>query len=231
MRINRVIAGLTAATMLAVTTTAPAYAEPTLAAESQTRPPAYAGYNPPAVVNQPTELTAQVTAGTLGEVRFALEDGTILGSAPINPDGTASVNHTFAKAGQYRVKAAVVASGVEGAYSELYTVTVLRPGSSARIDVNGELDTDSLAAAALGVAASLVVLIGGYSNIPAINATITQVQKQLGIWNERLAIQVQQAMPVVGTVVGGAGLIASIVELTKILQEGKVTVVSSQVDA
>lgn len=231
MTLKRTIAGLTAATILAVGTAAPTYADPAPAIESQTPPPAYAGYNPPAIVDQPTTLAAKVAAGTVGDIRFAAEDGTVLGSAPISPDGTAELPHTFTKTGPHKLKAAVVTNGAVGDYSELYTVTVVRPGSSARIDVNGELDTTTLTAATVGLLASLVALIGSHSNIPAINATITHVQKSLGIWNEPLAGQVQRALPVVGTVVGGAGLIASIVELAKVLKAGEVEVTSSRVEA
>ncbi|WP_143341268.1 hypothetical protein [Corynebacterium urinipleomorphum] len=230
MKMNRTVAGFTAAAMLAVSATVPAHAEPTNVTvnSENARPPAFAGYVPPAVVNVPTTLQATTTAGTQGEIRFMLEDGTVLGSAPVNPEGTAELKHTFTRTGQHKVKAAVVTNGIIGDYTELFTVTVVRPGSSTRIDVASELDTASLAAAALGVAASLVVLIGSHSNIPAINATITQVQKQLGIWNQDLAAQVQQAMPAVGTLVGGAGLIASIVQLTEVLKAGNLTVTSSK---
>lgn len=230
MKFNRTVAGLTAASMLAMGTAVPTYADPAPAVESQAQAPAFAGYNPPAVVNQPTTLVAKVTAGTEGEVRFTLDDGTPLTTAPISPDGTASAQYTFNKAGQRKIKAAVMTDGVVGEYTEPYTVTVVRPGSSARIDVNGELNTDAVLAASLGLAASLVVLIGGFSRIPAVNATITQVQKQLGIYNEGIALQVERGLPVAGTLVGGAGLIASIVPLVQALKQAEVTVTSSRVD-
>ena len=70
-------------------------------------------------------LTAGVSPKTKGRVIFELADGTKLGEATIDADGTARFTHTFTKPGSYEVRSYVLAEdGTEGERSVPVTVTV-----------------------------------------------------------------------------------------------------------
>jgi len=58
--------------------------------------------------SQTVVFRSAVKAGTRGVLRFTLADGTVLGDAPIQADGTARLVHTFPNAGEYNVKAVVL---------------------------------------------------------------------------------------------------------------------------
>lgn len=58
--------------------------------------------------SQTITFRSEVKAGTRGQIRFTLADGTVLGSAPIQADGKARLTHTFPQPGNYDVKAVVI---------------------------------------------------------------------------------------------------------------------------
>ncbi|GAB3078689.1 Ig-like domain-containing protein [Corynebacterium aquatimens] len=63
---------------------------------------------PAADGSQTVTLRSKVKAGTRGKVRFTLPDGTLIGEAPIQADGTARWTHTFPEAGKHEVIATVL---------------------------------------------------------------------------------------------------------------------------
>ncbi|GAB3073212.1 hypothetical protein [Corynebacterium aquatimens] len=198
--------------------------------------PAFAGFIPPAVLGGVTKLLAKVDPGTVGQVQFVLENGTPLGAGDIDADGNASYDWTAVKTGTYRIKARVLgpadATGIrpEGPFTELFDVHVLRPGSSINVEVEGGVDNTAGIGGALGIAASLVLLLGSQTYIPFLNSVITTSQKQLGIFNEDLANQVQRGLPMVGGVLGLIALAASIGTLAKAGVDGSLKVTSSKVE-
>lgn len=243
LRLSRrgLIAGATAVAVAVSGAAAPStvtmLAGPVAVAETALPVPGFAGYIPPALLGQPITLVATVEAGTEGQIEFVQDNGTVLGVGEIKPatasDGTpigrAEVTWTAPKAGTYKIKARVLGSaGTQGEFSELFDVAVGTPGSSVDVEVDGELNRDQIIAATLGIGASLVALLGGHSTIPAIEAATTHAQKQLGIYNEDLAKKVKQALPMVGGLLGGIGLITSLAFLIKALVDGKITVTSSR---
>ena len=69
--------------------------------------------------SQTVVFRSAVKAGTRGVLRFTLADGTVLGDAPIQADGTTRLVHTFPKAGEYNVKAVVLDESGKPAGPEL----------------------------------------------------------------------------------------------------------------
>lgn len=197
--------------------------------------PGFAGYEPPAVVGGKVKLVATVEKGIEGKVEFSLENGTVLGSGDIDNSGAVGRAEYFwavPTAGTHKVKARILANdGTTSDYTELFNVTALNSGSSVHVDVENEINTDLVIASILGIGASLVALLGSRSTIAALEATTTHVQQQLGIYNEDLAKRVKQALPMVGSVVGGAGLITALGLLIKALVDSKISVTSSTVES
>ncbi|WP_087117403.1 Ig-like domain-containing protein [Corynebacterium urinipleomorphum] len=80
-----------------------------------------------------TALTARVEPGTKGSIKFTLTDGTEIGAAKINSDGTATFNYPFREPGTYSVQARYVTPEgvVSTEASDVFTVTVAeKPKSS-----------------------------------------------------------------------------------------------------
>ena len=137
-------------------------------------------------------LTAGTSPKTKGRMVFELSDGTKLGDAPIDPDGTARFKHTFDKPGQYEVRAYVLAEdGTEGERSVPLTVTVAEKttpdtpdtpgdgGSSTSTDASSSENNRAISFAIGG--SLLALLLGALAAVVLQSPPVRQWFEQMGI--------------------------------------------------
>ena len=137
-----------------------------------------------------TALNARVKPGTEGIIKFTLTDGTEIGAAPINPDGTATFNYPFTEPGAYAIQARYVAPDgtVSAEASDVFTVTVAskeRTGSSERTDTSkpekSSIDGPSRPWIITGITLAVTALAAGVGFFFLNNPTVKNFLAQFGI--------------------------------------------------
>lgn len=232
------IAGLTVAAIVANPITAvaapnaPAAADEAENALTHTVPtPGWVTVDPKPAGTAST-FTATVLPYVTGEVLFVVTTKAPEGQAgeevfrqqaPIT-EGKAVFNHAFANAGEYVVQATIVREGKAGIPSAPYAFTVAQNELPSGTSISGNITAGDLAGPIVGAVVSLAVLIGSQSHIPALEQMITDTQKALGIYNPQLVASFDNALPVVGGVIGVAGLAGSIAGLVKALKDSGVEI-------
>lgn len=161
-------------------------------------------------------VTAKAADGQAGEEVFRQQ-------API-AEGKAVLNHAFANAGEYVVQATIVREGKAGIPSAPYAFTVAQNELPSGTSISGNITAGDLAGPIVGAVVSLAVLIGSQSHIPALEQMITDTQKALGIYNPQVVAAFDNALPVVGGVIGVAGLAGAIAGLVKALKDAGVEI-------
>ncbi|WP_087117399.1 Rib/alpha-like domain-containing protein [Corynebacterium urinipleomorphum] len=115
-------------------------------------------------------------------------------------DGRFAIPESWIPAGG---KFDVVVTGADG-NEVVYTVDVEK-GTATK-----KPDGKKIAGAVLGSLASVAVMIAGFLPIPGLKEMITNLQRQIGVFDPQLAGMADKALPIVSTIVGIVGLGVSI---------------------
>lgn len=158
------------------------------------------------VAGRESKIEIAVPEGTTGAVEIEWPDGTKTTHAIEN--GKATANHTFSKPEDVELKATVIAPGNIRGLTRSEPVTVSWPSDLSSIaelkpDCRDALTTDGV----LG-ALALILALGSRVRIPAIEESIAQVQRQLGIFNPQLADAAREWGPRAAAAAGVVGVLA-----------------------
>lgn len=139
------------------------------------------------------------------------ENGDIVAMRGVKSDrnGNARMNYAFDEGGNYTVRV-LDAAGNPIANSTVKAepkATVPTPDGTSKLDPNCR---NAIIGGVVGSVLSMVLAAASQVHIPGIQQAITNIQKQLGIFNPQLAGAVERALPVAGGAAGFIGLATSI---------------------